>query len=103
MHRFFYVLPAAVALLAALPMTSAQAAIRCVDGLQIVNGSKISTPYCQDKYLARVARSYGTRVSARNIRRNPNVKRKICRFIGHDIRVHQACAGSGFDTRGRHR
>ncbi len=63
----------------------------CKDGYRIRKGELLSTPYCQDVYLAQVAREYGTRVSARTIMNNPNKKREICQFIGQDIRVKHIC------------
>ena len=42
-----------------------QAAIRCLDGYQRVQGSDLATPFCQDQQVADVARSYGIRVSGR--------------------------------------
>lgn len=74
--------------LAPLP---AEAAIKCVKGFQIVNGSPIATPYCQDELVAKVAREHGMKVSAAAIRNNPNYKRNVCQFVGRDIRIYQAC------------
>ncbi len=74
------------------PADPASARIKCKNGYQLVDGSRLATPYCQDNYLAKVAREYGTRVSAREIRNNPNRKREICQFIGQDIRVRNNCA-----------
>ena len=51
----------------------------------------IATPYCQDELLAQVARQYGMRASAADIRNNPNFKRQVCRFVGRDIRVQETC------------
>lgn len=73
--------------------TPSEARIRCEGPWQIVQGNKIATPYCGDNYLATVARGYGSKVSARTIRQNPNKKREICEWIGHDIRVQDICAG----------
>lgn len=81
--------------------TPADAAIRCNGPYQIVQGNEIATPYCGDNYLAQVARSYGSKVSARAIRQNPNVKQEICQFIGHDSRVQDICAGLRNDNGGR--
>lgn len=103
MRMSLRILPIAAAVMLMMPVTAAEAGIRCVDGFQIVNGSRISTPYCQDNYLARIASSYGIRVSAASVRNNPLVKRDLCNFVGHDPRVHQSCAGSGFDLRSRSR
>jgi len=81
---------------------SAEAKIRCVNQWQIVNGQKISTPYCEDAYLARVAQQSGMRVSAAAIRQNPLTKEKACALVGSDIRVQSICAGLTYDNgRGR--
>lgn len=69
----------------------AEARIRCVDGNQVVNGSLIATPYCQDNLVGKVAREHGLRVSDSEIRNNPNTKRHVCRFVGRDIRLTTAC------------
>lgn len=71
----------------------AEAAIRCDGPWQIVSGQRISTPYCGDTYLARVAREYGMRVSARAVRNSTSVKQEVCRLVGHDNRVHDVCIG----------
>jgi hypothetical protein len=70
-------------------------AIDCVRGLQRVNGQMIYTPYCQDEYLADVAREYGFSASAAKIRNNPNFKKEICRFVFQDIRVQTTCLQAG--------
>lgn len=87
---------ATCAVVLALP---AHARIICKDDYQVVGGSQISTPYCADNYLARVAREYGVKVSDATIRNNPNKKREVCRFIGHDIRVADNCHNE--NSRGR--
>lgn len=69
----------------------AEAAITCRNGAQLVSGSYIITPYCQDKLLAQVARQYGSRASFAQIRDNPNIKRHVCRLVGRDIRVFENC------------
>ena len=67
-------------------------AIDCEGNYQIQkNGNQIATPYCQDGYLAIVAREYGMRVSPDEIRYNPGEKRRVCRFIGEDNRVRSTC------------
>ncbi len=77
--------------LAFAPAPAAAAGIKCIDGFQIVSGSRIATPYCQDKLVAQVAREHGMKVSEAEIRNNPNYKRHICQFVGRDIRIYQAC------------
>jgi hypothetical protein len=69
----------------------ATAKIECRKGAQRVKGEWLVTPYCQDAYLAEVAREYGVKASATAIRNNPNVKRQVCIIVGHDIRVQQTC------------
>jgi len=71
--------------------TVASAAIVCRNGAQLVSGSYLITPYCQDKLLAAVAREYGFKVSFAEIRDNPNSKRNICIYVGRDIRVQENC------------
>jgi hypothetical protein len=75
-----------------LVATQSALAIQCKDDYQIVQGRPISTPYCRDGYLARVAREYGFKTSAEAIRNNPSRKAEICRFVGNDIRVQTACS-----------
>jgi hypothetical protein len=84
----------ALAMLLAAPAFMAgpaSAAMKCRDDYQVVQGREISTPYCADNYLARVAREYGVKVSDAAIRNNPNKKSEVCRFIGHDPRVKENC------------
>ena len=71
--------------------TSVEARIKCRGDLQVVNGQLIATPYCEDQYLAKVARTYGMRTSANRIRNNPNYKREVCRLVRNDIRVQEQC------------
>ena len=70
-------------------------AIDCVRGLQRVNGQMIYTPYCQDDYLAEVAREFGFKASAARILQQPNFKKEICRFVFEDIRVQITCLQAG--------
>jgi hypothetical protein len=70
----------------------AAARIQCQGTAQVVDGALISTPFCEDNYLAEVARtSYGMRVTAAQVRNNPSVKADVCRAIGHDIRIAHLC------------
>jgi hypothetical protein len=81
----------AAALSAAVLPGAASARIRCDGGFQIVEGQRIATPYCRDENLARVARGYGMRVSGDAMRHSESQKLQVCRFIGHDTRVREAC------------
>jgi hypothetical protein len=74
-------------------MATPAAAITCDGNVQVQrSGERIVTPYCQDGYLAEVAREYGTRTTAREMRWNPSEKERVCRFIGQDNRVRDTCA-----------
>lgn len=90
--------PAVLAL--AMLGTGAEAAIKCEGPLQVNRSGKIFTPYCQDNYLAEVARSYGMRVSNSAIRNNPGIKAEACRLVGADNRVRDICAGWRPEGRG---
>lgn len=81
--------------------TAAEARIVCHDGFQVVGGSEISTPYCNDGYMADVARQRGFKVTAEAVRNNPSLKDEICRWIGSDIRIRQYCNTSDGPDRGR--
>jgi hypothetical protein len=70
----------------------AEARILCDGNYQIVNGLPVSTPYCRERTLARVARGYGWRVSDEAVRYSESTKAQVCRAIGHDNRVHEVCA-----------
>ncbi|MCH9806301.1 MAG: hypothetical protein K0U74_01085 [Alphaproteobacteria bacterium] len=78
----------------------AEAKIRCNGPWQVTRDGQIATPYCGDNYLARVAKGYGSRVTARMIRQNPNKKAEICQWIGHDTRIQDICAGFRNDDSG---
>lgn len=67
-------------------------AIECDGNFQVQdNGNRIATPYCQDGYLAIVARQYGMRVSGDAIRNDYGAKERACRLAGSDNRVRDTC------------
>jgi hypothetical protein len=74
-------------------------AIECNRGLQSIKGDLIATPYCQDEYLAEVAREYGLKASAAQIRNDPNYKKEICRTVFTDNRVQLTCEQAGVPER----
>jgi hypothetical protein len=78
-------------LLTGLAFPSAAAAIECDRQFQIVNGSKIATPYCGDQYLGQVARERGLQVSDSDIRQNDSTKTMVCARIGQDTRLRTLC------------
>lgn len=75
-----------------LAQSGAEARIACEGNFQIVNGMAVSTPYCREKTLASVARTYGWKVSDDAIRYNESTKAQVCRAIGHDNQVQEICA-----------
>lgn len=69
------------------------AAITCEGNFQVQrSGARIATPYCADGYLASVAREYGVRTTANEMRYSVSEKERVCRFIGDDNRVRDTCA-----------
>ena len=105
MRRFVFIVASLIVglTLASVRTDPALSKIRCQGPNQIIKpyGAK-PTPYCQDENLAHVARAHGMSVSGRAIRQNINLKVRVCRLVGHDIRVGNACAGLlGGGRRGR--
>ena len=91
-----------VPLFSGTPGSVADAAIRCNGPYQVIRGQgEIATPFCEDNYLARVARGYGMNVSNRTIRQNPHKKQEACHLVGHDTRVADICAGFRDGSRDR--
>ena len=81
--------------IAAMMFATPLCAFDCIRGFQRVSGQMIATPYCQDEYLAEVARGHGFKATAAQIRNNPNFKKEICRFVFQDIRVQTTCLDAG--------
>lgn len=77
--------------IASVSTTAAQAQIKCNGGYQVVNGSQISTPYCQDENLARVARSRGMEVTGKQLRSDLGKKASVCRLLGGLNSAYSAC------------
>lgn len=83
---------AAVAALCAAASPADARGIVCNGNYQLVAGSEISTPYCRDTNLARIARRSGFKVSEQQMLYNPSRKREICRYIGSNIDAQTACS-----------
>ena len=82
------------AVVATVVLTSpAMSRIECRGNFQISQYGPISTPYCEDRQIARVARSYGYAVTDAEVRNNPNTKVYLCQIIGGDNRLKGSCAG----------
>jgi hypothetical protein len=75
----------------ALAQGGAEARIVCDGNYQIVRGQPVSTPYCREENLARVARTFGWRISVQEIRYSESKKAQLCRAIGFDNRVQEVC------------
>jgi hypothetical protein len=84
-------LTAPALLIMALTYPAAAGAIECDRQFQIVNGQRISTPYCSDQFLGQVARERGMNVTDENVRQSASLKSDICRSIGHDNRLRTIC------------
>lgn len=80
------------ALLAFVAMPEPAAAkIKCKGIFQVTKNGLISTPYCQEEEIARVARSYGWKVTAAQVHNDPLKKVYICQALGNDNRLKGAC------------
>ena len=73
----------------------AVAKIRCKGIFQVNKTGLVSTQICRDQEIARVARSYGWRVSDAEVRNNPLKKVEICQALGGDTRLQGACGAYG--------
>ena len=70
-----------------LPVQVSHAAIKCVDGYQIVKGQgQIATPYCGDKWLSKMSG-----VPFKTLRNNPTERQRVCRMFGGDVKVQSIC------------
>ena len=85
---------------ATLSTTPASARIQCDGNFQITKHGAIATPYCEELQIARVAQSYGIKVTFEEVRRNPLKKVYLCQTIGHDSRLKGSCAGYSPDSYG---
>ena len=84
---------ATVVLLSAASLQPAAARIPCDGDFQVTQYGRIATPYCEEEQIAKVANSYGWRVSATEVHQNALTKVYLCQIIGYDWRLQAACAG----------
>jgi hypothetical protein len=89
----------ATSLFAITAVSPAAARIECRGNFQITKHGPISTPYCEEKQIARVARSYGYAVTDAEVRNNPNTKVYLCQMFGNDNRLKGSC-GAYSEPRG---
>ena len=78
----------------------AAARIQCQGNFQISKYGPIATPYCEEEQIARVAQSYGWKVTADEVHNNPLKKVYVCQNLGGDNRLKGSCAGYGPDSYG---
>ena len=86
----------AVSAVVAAPLPGA-AKIPCKGIFQVTKNGLISTPYCQEEEIARVAQSYGWKVTAAQIHNDPLKKVYVCQALGGDNRLKGACGAYGRD------
>lgn len=92
----------AVTVFVAIAMTSPAAArIECRGNFQVSKYGLIATPYCEEEQIARVARSYGAKVTGAEVRNNPLKKVYLCQVYGYDTRLKGSCAGYAPELYGR--
>ena len=92
---------AAATLLAISLVSPAVARIECRGNFQISKYGPIATPYCEEEQIARVARSYGAKVTGAEVRNNPLKKVYLCQVYGYDTRLKGSCAGYAPELYGR--
>jgi hypothetical protein len=86
----------------ALSFTSPAAArIQCQGNFQVTKYGLLSTPYCEEMQIARVARSYGATVSDAEVRNNPLTKVYLCQIYGYDTRLKGSCGAYSPEHYGR--
>ncbi|HEU4475744.1 MAG TPA: hypothetical protein VFR71_03500 [Methyloceanibacter sp.] len=102
MHRLFTgsATLGLVALVTAVAVTPAEARIECRGNFQVTKHGLISTPYCEEENIARVARTSGFKVSGAEVRKDPLKKVYLCQIIGGDVRLKGSCAGYSPDAYG---
>ena len=104
MHRArveYLAVAAAVAMLCLAAHGTAEAAIKCQGNFQVTKYGLISTPYCEEEQIARVAQTYGWKVTGNEVRNSPLKKVRICQALGGDVRLKGSCGAYSRDLYGR--
>jgi hypothetical protein len=91
---------AAIALLVSFAFEPAAARVECRGNFQVSKYGLIATPYCEEEQIARVAQSYGTKVTAAQVHNDALTKVYLCQTIGWDQRLKGSCAGYSPDSFG---
>ena len=93
MKTFLTVTALAALAAGSLAVAPASAKIHCKDGFQHIRGEGFhASPYCEIKYLYKIARrSYGIRTSFRKLKNSVAEREEVCQAVGHDHRVYSTC------------
>ena len=84
------------AILVAVGAEPAAARIECKGNFMVTKtNGLIATPYCEEEQIAKVAQSYGWKVTAKQVHNDPLTKVQICQNLGGDVRLKGSCAGYG--------
>ncbi len=82
--------------------SGAEARIVCKDGFQATkDGGWISTPYCNDEYLAEVGRKRGMKVTGAQVRNSLSRKDEVCRLLAGTPTAKDYCPTDGSRDSGR--
>lgn len=93
--RFSKVLVSCVFISEVMLSLASAYAIECQGNYQVqANGNLIATPYCEDHYLAEVAREYRISTCADCIRSSFIEKEAVCKLLQFDNRVWQTCSST---------
>jgi hypothetical protein len=94
---------AAIAALALLAVAQpATAKIQCNGNFQMNPSGPIATPYCEEEQIAKVAQSYGWKVTADQVHNDPLTKVYVCQNLGGDVRMKGSCGAYSPDNFGPH-
>jgi hypothetical protein len=82
---------ASLTLMSVLTLDTVEARLQCKGNFQVTKYGLISTPYCEEENIARVARSYGVNVSGAQVRNDALKKVYLCQWLGGDNRLKGSC------------
>jgi hypothetical protein len=74
--------------------------IQCEGVFQVTKYGLHASPFCEERRIAQVARSYGYRVTDKEVQQGGLKKIHLCQALGYDNRLKEACAPY-FPPRGR--
>lgn len=90
-----HTLLAGLAALSMVPFIAspAEAKIRCNGRYQLTSLGEVSTPYCEDHLLTKVARARGYNVTFAQVHNNWGVKKRVCYGLRYHPIVGDICTG----------